>query len=221
MKKLVLVLLVMVNWAIAQDTIRFRSGDVQAVKVNEVGLTEINYNRFDNLQGPRYVVEKNDISWIKYAGGHIDSFKVVIPEKRNLNTSSQPIVQNGEQKIIIRGKKLLYNNRGLGETRLGILVKTHPDNAKRNAMMKPLIEMKQHRTKQYVFGFVGLGVGIVSAYLGAITGILAISEGGAPPELVGVVCVGGAVSITGAVISSIQKKKRNQKKMEVVSIYNN
>lgn len=221
MKKFILMLLVIVNCAIAQDTIRFRSGDVQAVKVNEVGLTEINYNRFDNLQGPKYVVEKNDVSFIKYAGGHVDSFKVVISEKKNIKTSSQPIVQSGEQKIIIRGSKLLYNNRGLGETRLGILVKTHPDNAKRNEMMKPLMEMKRHRTKQYVFGYVGLGVTVVAAYMGALSGLVALSGEDVPPPIFGTVIVGGAIGITGIVMSSIQKNKRNQKKMEVVRIYNN
>jgi hypothetical protein len=217
MKKFILMLLVIVNCAKAQDTIRFRSGDVLAVKVNEVGLTEINYNRFDNLQGPKYVVEKNDVSFIKYSGGHVDSFQVVVSEKKIIKPSSQPIVQSGEQKIIIRGNKLLYNNRGLGESRLGLLVKTHPDNAKRNAMMKPLTEMKRHRTKQYVFGFVGLGVGLISPYIGFVAAIL---SNDLAPLAVGA-GVGAAVGITGAVVSTIQKNKRKQKKMEVVSIYNN
>ncbi len=217
MRKLLLMLLVIVNGVKAQDTIRFRSGDVQAVKVNEVGVTEIKYNRFDNVSGPQYVVDKNDIQLIKYSGGHVDSFKVVVSEKKIIKPSSQPIVQSGEQKIIIRGNKLLYNNRGLGETRLGILVKTHPDNAKRNAMMKPLTEMKQHRTKQYLFGFVGLGVGIVSTYIGFVATLLANDY---TPIAVGA-SVGAAVGITGAVLSTIQKHKRNQKKMKVVSIYNN
>jgi hypothetical protein len=217
MKKFILMLLVMVNCAIAQDTIRFRSGDVQAVKVNEVGLTEINYNRFDNLQGPKYVVEKNDVSFIKYAGGHIDSFQVVIPEKKNLNTSSQAIVQSGEQKIIIRGNKLFYSNRPVGEHRLNKLVIACPDNAKKNAMLKTFTQMKRHKRQQYLFGFVGLGVGIASPYIGFIASAFSYDF---TPLVVGA-SVGAAVGITGAVLSGIQKHKRNQKKMEVVRIYNN
>ena len=50
MKKLIFLFFIICNCTYAQDTIRFRSGEMQAVKVNEVGVTDVNYNRFDNLQ---------------------------------------------------------------------------------------------------------------------------------------------------------------------------
>ena len=71
----------------AQDTISFRNGEVKAVKVSEVGINDVKYTRFDNADGPKYIVTKNDIHFIKYSGGQIDSFAVA---KAELNVKEKP-----------------------------------------------------------------------------------------------------------------------------------
>ncbi|MBP7808616.1 MAG: hypothetical protein KA163_04950 [Bacteroidia bacterium] len=217
MKKIILMLLVILNGAKAQDTIRFRSGDVQAVKVNEVGLTEINYNRFDNLQGPKYVVEKSDVSLIKYAGGHIDSFKVVAPV---VKATEFKIVdaETSSEKIIITGNRLIYRGNGLGESRLFKMVRAHPEGEKKNAMMKTYYQMRQYKKNQYICGFgIGLGVGLGAPYIGMIASVI---SGEFVPLVVGV-AIGGTIGMTGAILSSINKKKRNDKKLELARLYNN
>ncbi len=217
MKKLILALLVIINCAKAQDTIRFRSGEVQAVKVNEVGLTEINYNRFDNLQGPKYVVEKSDVSSIKYAGGHVDSFKVAAPAVKATEFKIVDAASSNE-KIIISGNKLIYRGNGLGESRLFKMVKAYPEGEKKNAMMKTYYQMRQYKKNQYICGFaIGLGVGLGAPYVGMIASVI---SGDFVPLVVGV-AIGGTIGMTGAILSSINKKKRTDKKLELARLYNN
>ncbi len=216
MKKFILMLLVIVNCAKAQDTIRFRSGDVLSVKVNEVGLTEINYNRFDNLQGPKYVVEKNDVSLIKYAGGHIDSFKVAAPVVKTTEFKIQDAT-NSNEKILISGNKLVYRGNGLGESRLFKMVKAYPEGEKKNRMMRTYYQMRQYKKNQYICGFgIGLGVGLGAPYIGMIASVI---SGEFVPLVVGV-AIGGTIGMTGAILSSINKKKRMDKKLELARIYN-
>ncbi len=227
MKKLIFIFSVF-NLALqAQDTIRFRNGEVKAVKVNEVGINEIKYNRFDNVGGPSYIANKNDVQLIKYAGGSVDSFKVeAVVEKvepQNVQVKKAPRVtleqnmaQNGPGKIIISGNRLYHNNKGVGESRLLKMIVAYPDNAKQNLMLKNFKEMKQHKKKQYIIGFIGLGVGIAAPYIGIVT---AAFSGEAVPFLVGVT-VGLGVGITGGVISSINKHKRLNKKINIARIYN-
>lgn len=217
MKRLFFLLVAICGCAKSQDTIRFRNGEVQAVKVNEVGVTEIHYNRFDNLEGPKYVADKNDIFLIKYTSGHVDSFKVEKPVVKASEFKMVDATTNSE-KIIISGNRLIYRGRGLGESRLLKMVTAYPEGEKKNAMMKTYYQMRQYKKNQYLSGFaLGLGVGIGAPYIGMIASV--ISEDFAP--LAVGVAIGGSIGITGAILSSINKKKRIDKKIELARIYNN
>ena len=59
----------------SQDTIHFKNKDVLPVKIFEVGISEIKYKRYDNLNGPVYLCSKTDIYIIKYANGVTDTIK--------------------------------------------------------------------------------------------------------------------------------------------------
>ena len=228
MKKLSFVFVIFNLTLQAQETIRFRNGEVKAVKVNEVGINDIKYNRFDNVSGPVYVAYKNDVQLIKYAGGSVDSFKVeqvVVQKEEPQNvqvkkaprvTLEQSLAQDGPGKIIISDNRLYHNKKAVGETRLLKMIIAYPDNAKQNLMLKSFKEMKQHKKNQYISGFVGLGVGVLAPYIGIYASLFSEDF---TPFAVGV-AIGGGVGITGAIISSIQKRKRLQKKLEVAHIYN-
>jgi hypothetical protein len=216
MKRLIFLLIIICGCVSAQDTLRFRNGEVQAVKVNEVGIAEIHYNRFDNLLGPKYVVDKSDILLIKYAGGQVDSFKVVKPEVKVAEKPSGFNVKNGCEKIIIRDGKLFCNYAAIGESRLSKIILAVEDNDKKNRMLKCYTEMKQHKKKQYLVGFVGLGIAIAAPYIGFWGSVIG---GELAPFAVGL-AIGGTVGITSGVISSLHKKKRNAKKLEIARIYN-
>jgi hypothetical protein len=58
----------------SQDEITFKSGDILKTRVIEVGTEEIVYKKFENLSGPSYSVNKNQVFMIKYENGSKDVF---------------------------------------------------------------------------------------------------------------------------------------------------
>ncbi len=77
--------------ASAQDVIIFRNGNEVQAKVSEVGTSEIKYQRFDNLSGPVYTINKKDVFMIKYENGTKD----IITDLSGTKTSG-----SGEKKVV-------------------------------------------------------------------------------------------------------------------------
>lgn len=214
MKRLLILLAFFVVKLNAQDTIRFKNGITKAVKVSEIGLTEVRYNDFSNPTGPIYVVNKNDISSIRYSNGVEDKFNNVAP---STSTNPAPVATKSlNDRIDIKRGDLFYNGKRVGEVRLQKLVNNCPDAEKQNRMVPVMQEMKKYKKNQYLFGFLGLGLGLMSLPVGIIA--TGISEDATPFFI----CVGAGatIAITGQVISGINKGKRNAKKLEVAKIYN-
>lgn len=210
--------LLIANSVFAQDTLHFFSKPIQVVKVKEIGIDEIKYHRFDNLDGPMYVASKNEIHFIKYSNGHVDTFKVAQPKTQEPTTFA--IISSASptnEKILVRGSKLIYMNHQVGESRLLRIINAHPDTEKKSYLLKEYRAMKGFKKKQYLFGFVGLGVGLVLPYVGFVTTILTEEIS---PVLIGT-AAGLTVGITGGVLSGINKHKRTKKKIEIANLYNN
>jgi len=62
----------------AQDILTFRSGESKEVIVKKVGITTIEYLRFDNPEGAIYEVLKEDVFKIKYKNGVEDIFELSV-----------------------------------------------------------------------------------------------------------------------------------------------
>ncbi len=62
------------NTCFSQDTIVKITKDTLQAKILEVGLSEIRYKRFDNPEGPVFVISKSEIVLIRYENGSTDSF---------------------------------------------------------------------------------------------------------------------------------------------------
>lgn len=58
----------------AQDYIVLKTGEEIASKINEVGDTEIKYNKFENIDGPVYTIKTEKVFMLKYANGTKDIF---------------------------------------------------------------------------------------------------------------------------------------------------
>lgn len=58
----------------AQDMITKRTGEKLEAKVLEISTTEIKYKRFSNLEGPTYVIPKNEVMLIQYADKTTEAF---------------------------------------------------------------------------------------------------------------------------------------------------
>jgi hypothetical protein len=221
MKRLFFIVLLFNYGLHAQDTIRFRSGEVKVVKVREVGLDEIKFNRFDNLEGPQYVVNKSSVHLIKYSGGQIDSFPLIKKEEAQPVIPAQRIVSEppptGCEKLVLqRNYKIVCNDVALSEKKIQTTLMSLPESEKKSRLMKVHAEMKGYQKKQYQYGFGGL---IALAAAPTIGFVATVFSGSATPYLGGL-AIGGAVGITGAIISKQYKNKRMNKRLEIVKIYN-
>lgn len=95
----------------AQDKIQKKDGTSLIVKLKEVSTTEIKFLKFDNLEGPIYILPLSDIDFIKYENGKIESYT-------NLKVENVPVkaipnevfYEKDDSKIIVEKKnsKLTY-----------------------------------------------------------------------------------------------------------------
>ncbi|HYD20406.1 MAG TPA: hypothetical protein VEB40_02940 [Flavipsychrobacter sp.] len=67
--------------ATAQDKIYKKNGDVIEGKVKEVNSKNISYKRWDNPEGPDYVIGRNEVQRIKYQNGSED---YMAPEREGM-----------------------------------------------------------------------------------------------------------------------------------------
>jgi hypothetical protein len=80
---------------IAQDAIIKRTGEEIKAKVKAVTDKEIEYVRFDNLEGPIYKIAKSDVLLIMYANGSKDIFSNETPATNTGNTATNNNVKKG------------------------------------------------------------------------------------------------------------------------------
>ncbi len=214
-------LFVITRFCYSQDTIHFINKTPQAVKVIEIGIEEIKYQRFDNLSGPLYVANKNEIRYIKFSNGHVDSVTVASKIKpavqEPLTVYRAPLSSYDSEKILIYGNRLSHHGNAVGEARLYRLISNVPNPEKKAALYKEHLVMKSYKKKQYLFGFVGLGAGLVLPYIGFMSAFVFED---ATPLVIGL-AAGATFGITGAVLSGINKHKRMKKRIDIVNLYNN
>jgi len=83
----------------AQDIIVMKNGDeIQAV-VQDVGIDDVKYKKFDNPDGADYTLEKSEIFMIKYENGSKDVFNEIAAnasaDKQQQSASSELSYNNG------------------------------------------------------------------------------------------------------------------------------
>lgn len=93
MKKLTLFSLAIIlsmTVCLSQDIITTKTGEDILAKISEIGLTEIKYKKFDNLDGPMFTMLKSEILMIRYENGTNDVFK----EEQKSNAGWPPKYSN-------------------------------------------------------------------------------------------------------------------------------
>ncbi len=88
MKTVLFVLFILVGTSkiYSQDTIHFLDNTIKIVKVSEINVDDVKYHRFDNLDGPVYVSNKNEIERI---------FEMKFSDKFNIHRTRQGFANNG------------------------------------------------------------------------------------------------------------------------------
>jgi hypothetical protein len=138
----------------AQDTIVQLNGTEIRVRVKEIDDVNVKYTRFDNQNGPVYLVKKSQVAMIKYENGTRDVFsqnevkvennEVKIDKKKDQKT-------NSGEKITMKRGKYCYEGRYLTNKQLKdiIVPNATPE------IIQGLNNGIRNRTISDVIGYVG------------------------------------------------------------------
>ena len=101
----------------AQDKIYKKSGEVIEAKVTEVGANEIKYKAFANLNGPNYVINKQQVIKIVYQAGNTETFEATISQSTEISTkrAQNIFVELGAQGLLFTANyDTRFNNKRNG-----------------------------------------------------------------------------------------------------------
>tara|TARA_R110000787_G_scaffold11399_1_gene37796 strand:- start:392 stop:952 length:561 start_codon:yes stop_codon:yes gene_type:complete len=79
------------------------NGDTISSKISEIGLEEIKYKNSNNLEGPNYVISKEDVSKIVFNNG----------SEEVINKPKQESIEETKSLIIETINKYAYNKEGI------------------------------------------------------------------------------------------------------------
>lgn len=155
MKKVILVFFVTLlisKLSFSQDIITLKTGEQIRTKIMEVGQSEIKYKKFDNQNGPVYIVVKSDVDGITYENGTKDTF--------NTETSkSETAPANSAQKNAVNEKGVIPDHEKKGSRFLigfsGVLpTGTWPATALSNMGSSSFLKGEGNPVKSYGFGVI-------------------------------------------------------------------
>lgn len=111
MKKIVFISMLMVSFTlqelVAQDIIIKKSGEELKARVLEVGIDGVTYKRYDNPNGPSYVIPKADISLIRYENGTEDVFNTGAGAGGSKTVQSDPATTQKSPDTVAKFKPFL------------------------------------------------------------------------------------------------------------------
>ncbi len=95
-------------YASAQDTIRFRNGRVEAAKVAEVGLGKVKYKKFNNPDGPLFLLDEAEVESIKYQNGDVEDFN--LPDQMS-QMPQEYVAPVREKRMILQAGPVMFERR--------------------------------------------------------------------------------------------------------------
>lgn len=207
----------------AQDSIYKGRGLVIPAKILEVNIKEISYKRADLLDGPLFIINKNEVQKIKYANGTIDSFKVVkevakVPTVVFVNPKY--IAQDFNQiKPSIRRGTYKYQGHLLSDRNLFSLALEKNDLWKNTDIELNIIASKKYKVMQYSIGYSGAIIGGIGLYASALAGGSNSSTNDAAlAAFAGILSAG--IAVASQIISFKCKLKRVKHADTVAELYN-
>lgn len=205
----------------SQDTIYFKNSTSKSVKVIEVSSSAVKYKFFNDTTSPLFINETSEIKKIKYFSGWVDSFSVEKPAIVNYQPEKANVIVKykydyTDEKIIIEKKNLFYEGKKLKDKELYYLINNYPKNETKLLLNKEFENMRSNHRKQYIFGFMGLGAGIIAPIQGTM---LTIGTQDENFFYVGIAS-GITLGISGIIISSVNKKYYQKRRLKIANAYN-
>ncbi|MEI6488019.1 MAG: hypothetical protein WCP52_03605 [Bacteroidota bacterium] len=213
----------------SQDTILKYSGESIVAKVLEIGPLEIKYKKFDFQDGPTYIIKKDDVDWIRYAGGLKEHFERQSQPKSSTQNSTDyygaPATNNRyapDNKITEFGSRYRYNNGLITEREMQSMLM----NTKDKRIMGLIETSKQAHGLQFVgFAAIPLGIGALAfisesstTTYNAQTYTYNKNPNQQTYQMLAFIC--GMVAIACPIYSGISKHKRIQSNREAINLYN-
>lgn len=177
MKKLAYLFVSLMLFAVsvnAQDVVVLRDGNLLNAKVIEITETTIRYKKWENIDGPTYLLSKEMVLAINYENGTKDVFENVVKEKSDIAQSIDVAGSKITNSVAVSGSNI---SRGI-------------DNSVYLKQQDMINSGKTIRTIGYVVGALCIGGGAAAAVL---TGEAWIGGVGAGVALL----VGGGIAWMG------------------------
>ena len=205
----------------SQDTLCFYSKEKIAVKLDAIEINEVKYRRFDNLNGPSYIVSKDKLSFIKYSNGLVDS----LAKQRQIAVAHKQLLSSDKEGVLnVRSGKVSLDGRTVSDAHLKFLINNYSNPEVKIAMQRKYREMKQHEITQKVFtplGFVaGFAIPLGTSLSAIDESFYGRSGNNTGTIFIGGIIIGAAVRITSCVIHNVAKNKRHHTKKEIAILYN-
>jgi len=141
----------------AQDTIVKRNGEKLIVKIAEVNSDNIRYRKMDYLDGPLFMLQKEDINFIVYGNGSKESYA-----NYTAPVFSKPLLTPIDLTIQTSGKFYYYKERKIGERDM-IAIAAKQNDPKINLMIKS-VEQKRFIQQATMAGGITLFAGGLFMY---------------------------------------------------------
>jgi len=219
---------------IAQDTINFRNGNKVVAVVKEISDESIKYKNYENLDGPDYVSDKNDIAFITYKNGMKEVFAEVKPwfqkKKEKENTpedkpSSTEIKNNSSENkpSLVKDSYGKIENRGANRYK----VNSNYLNYKETFQLMQLKENEQinmHIKKAKIakavkpIGFAAIPAAVIGSVFFMSSGFDTDATSKRYNETTGTACmVFGAACLTTSIVLGVKQKDHTK---EAIRLYN-
>jgi len=135
----------------SQDVITLKTGEKIQSKILEIGTTEIKYKKFDNQNGPVYIVLKPDVSGIVYENGTVDSFSIEHKKTESATTNKAPDTSTPTNEPILQTQKVTRSKFQIGFS--GVLpTGVWPATALSNMGTSSFLKGQGQTVKSYGFG---------------------------------------------------------------------
>jgi hypothetical protein len=204
----------------AQDTIYFKDKSIISSKIIEIGITEIQYRKFDNLAGPIYNVLKNTVKSIKYSNGEIDSLSFVSSTNKEIVQIEKNQSKIGQSKLQLSGMNLYYEGSKLGIRKTNQLIESNSLTENQRNLIMEIKNVKLVGKDQRKLGTGLFVAGLIVPILTSAAAIYIDEQLALPLFFIGVIA-GAALRVTGHVYMKIGKNKAKAKKLEFITKHSN
>ncbi|MBL7888061.1 MAG: hypothetical protein JNL24_00825 [Bacteroidia bacterium] len=214
--KLISVLFIVLNLPLfAQDTIIFKDSSSVIGIIKEKRSDEIVYKRYEVPDGPDYVILKNTIKKIHYAGGLKEQFAEPVITIKNEIQNEPFILGESKERIDIVNGKYYYKGESYSYNKIKNLVfVNHKD-----PRIRTMIKQKENTQAGYYASFIGIPitvVGVAAVIVGAAdkvwgTGDSGIMEAGL------LVTAGGIITIS---VNTYCFERNKYLSRKMVKVYN-